>query len=86
MKPNLSTLDKTTISQEKRVFAEKIGSCLKKLRESRQLTQEELAYKAGYSRNMIGNVEQAVNSPTAHTLWRIARALDADVCDFFKNI
>ncbi len=86
MKPNLSKTSKADLVQERRVFANRIAKRLQKIRKSKNMTQEQLAYKAGYSRNMIGNFEQAINSPTAHTLWRLSNALDVEVSEFFKDL
>ena len=86
VKPNFSVKTKDDLLREKREFATRIAKRLKELRKSKLLTQEQLAFKAGYSRNVIGNFEQAVNSPTAHTLWRLAAALEVEPADFFKGI
>ena len=86
MKPDFSVKSKTEIAQEKREFSKRIAKRLQQLRKSKQLTQEQLAFKAGYSRNVIGNFEQAVNSPTAHTVWRLAAALQVDPSEFFEEI
>lgn len=86
MEPNLSLIKKAEIAREKRVFAECIAKRLKEIRLSKHMTQEQLAYKAGYSRNMVGNFEQAIYSPNAHTVWRLAHALEVDVCEVFKNL
>lgn len=86
MKPDFSVKSKEEIAHEKREFAKRIASRLQELRKSKNLTQEQLAFKAGYSRNVIGNFEQAVNSPTAHTVWRLAAALEVDLSELFKEI
>jgi ribosome-binding protein aMBF1 (putative translation factor) len=49
------------------------------LRESAGLTQAELAERCGIDHGDISRIERGVTSPTARTLQRIARALDADV-------
>ncbi len=86
MKPNFSVLSKPKLLEEKRAFGKRIAKRLRDLRKSKKITQEQLAYKAGYSRNVIGNFEQGVNTPTAHTVWRLANALEVDICEFFKGL
>ena len=86
MKPNFSVKSKGEIAREKREFAQRIAKRLAVLRREKKITQEQLAFKAGYSRNVIGNFEQAVNSPTAHTVWRLAAALEVEPAEFFKEI
>lgn len=86
VKPNFSVKSKEEIAREKREFSTRVAKRLTDLRKEKGLTQEQLAFKAGYSRNVIGNFEQAVNSPTAHTVWRLAAALDVDPGEFFKSI
>ncbi len=86
MKPDLTLMDKAKLAKEKRAFAQRIAKRLRTICKSRKMTQEMLAYKAGYSRNVIGNFEQAINSPTAYTVWRLAHALDVDVCELVKDL
>lgn len=86
MKPDFSVKTKEELAREKREFSKRVAKKLTKLRKEKKMTQEQLAFKAGYSRNVIGNFEQAVNSPTAHTVWRLAAALGVDPGDFYKEI
>ncbi len=79
-------MSKVELVKEKREFAKRLAKELKTIRKSKGVTQEQLAYRAGYSRNVIGNFEQAINSPTAHTVWRLSKALDTDVCELFKDL
>lgn len=49
------------------------------------LTQEELAHRAGFDRNYIGNLERRKNAPTVDTLERLANSLGVDPIDFFDR-
>ncbi|MEO7470435.1 MAG: helix-turn-helix transcriptional regulator [Sphingobium limneticum] len=55
------------------------------MRLAKALTQEELAHRAGFDRNYIGNLERCKNSPTVDTLERLAAQFDADPTDFFSR-
>ena len=69
------------------------GQRIRRIRQCRGMTQEDLARASGVSRNQIQNVEAARGSvrevdgkpvagssnPTMDTIWAIARALDVEV-------
>ena len=53
---------------------------IKKLRESKNLSQEKIARLAGVSNNTIVNIEAGKQlNPTIETLIKIAKALEVDV-------
>ncbi len=58
-----------------------IGSKIRKLRESKGLTQEELAIAVGMMRSNISRIEAAKHRPTLETLEKIARALKVAVAE-----
>jgi transcriptional regulator with XRE-family HTH domain len=58
---------------------------LRRLRQAKGLSQEELAHRAGLDRNYIGYLERSKNSPTVDTLERIAAELDCDPAAFFSH-
>lgn len=70
---------------EKRKFGAMIGAHLRKIRESKNISQENLSLKAGYYRTYVGKIEQGNYSPSLHTIWRLAHALDLDLNEFFKE-
>jgi DNA-binding XRE family transcriptional regulator len=58
-----------------------VGSTIRKLREARGLTQEQLASAVGMMRSNISRIEAAKHRPTLETLERIAKALKVPVAD-----
>lgn len=58
---------------------------LRSMRLAEGLTQEELAHRAGFDRNYVGNLERCKNSPTVDTLERLASVLGADPAAFFAR-
>jgi putative transcriptional regulator len=57
------------------------GSKIRKLREAKGITQQELAEAVGMMRNNISRIEAAKHRPTLETLERIAKALKVSVAD-----
>lgn len=55
-----------------------VAQNLRRLRQDRGLTQEELADRAGLNRNYVGMVEREENAPTVDTLEALAKAMDID--------
>ena len=56
-----------------------IAANIARLRLDRQLTQEELARKAGLSRMALGNIERGTVVPRARTLTALGKALRVPV-------
>jgi transcriptional regulator with XRE-family HTH domain len=52
-----------------------MGEELRKARERAGLTQEQLSFRAGYSRPYISQLERDLKSPTIDTLLRLCDAL-----------
>jgi transcriptional regulator with XRE-family HTH domain len=57
----------------------KVAARIKKLREERDMTQEDLAVKAGVSRGYLARVETGRHEPTLSTLEKLAKALKVKV-------
>jgi transcriptional regulator with XRE-family HTH domain len=57
---------------------------LRRLRQDRGLSQEELADLAGLNRNYVGMVEREENAPTVDTLEVLAQALQVEPEQFLK--
>ncbi len=69
----------------KRKFTEIIGNNLKEKRKQKRITQDELAYRCGFYRTYINLIETAKRSPSAFTLYRIAKALKIKVDELYPS-
>ena len=70
---------------DKQKFQEKYGFDLKIERMKHKLTQEELAEKVGCSSVHIGYIERGLKCPTIYQFLKIARILEINVNEFFKD-
>jgi transcriptional regulator with XRE-family HTH domain len=62
----------------------KLGLQIKTIRESKNLTQQNLADKVGVHLSYIGNIEIGAKQPSLETLFRIAEVLEVKVNDLFR--
>src|SRR5665213_1471695 len=62
-----------------------LGSRLKFLRESRNLSQQEFAKSAGLSQSTIAHLEKGLKDPSIETLKKLARCLDIDIATIFAS-
>lgn len=86
MKPNFADMTSAQKSKEKKEFAKRLAKRVKDMRLSKKLSQEELAHRAGYYRTYVGHIETATYSPSAHTIWRLAKAMDVDPGELLKGL
>lgn len=63
-----------------------LASLLKRLREDREVTQEELAYDAGLTASALSRIERGLNSPGWMTLRRITEALDVTLVELAEEL
>lgn len=63
----------------------KIGERLRNLRESSNLTQEELADRANLTKGFISQIERDLTSISLDSLFQILGALDENISDFFRE-
>ena len=63
----------------------KIGNKIKTLRNSKRLTQEELADRAELSKGFISQLERDLTSPSIATLTDILQCLGTNLKDFFND-
>lgn len=86
MKPQeLDGSNPKEIKEEKKEFGVKIGRHLRKLRDSKGMSQEQLSMQAGYYRTYVNKIEQGYYSPSLHTIWRLSHTLGMNLEDFFKG-
>ncbi len=69
---------------DNKAFYKNLGIKIKKVREERSLTQQQLADKAGISLNFEGKIEVAMNRPSLNTIIKIASALDVEPYELLK--
>jgi transcriptional regulator with XRE-family HTH domain len=62
-----------------------LGKNIKVFRSLKQLSQADLANKAGISITFLSNIERGNNFPLAGTLCNLAKALDVEVFELFKG-
>jgi transcriptional regulator with XRE-family HTH domain len=62
-----------------------LGKNIKGFRSLKQLSQADLADKAGISITFLSNIERGNNFPLAGTLCSLANALDVEVFELFKG-
>ena len=62
----------------------KFGKRTRQLRIIKNLTQEELSYRAGVHRTYIGMIERAEKNITLINIEKIAKALEVDIKDLFN--
>lgn len=58
-----------------------VGATIRKLREAKRLTQDQLATTVGMMRSNISRIEAAKHRPTLETLEKIAKALKVSVAE-----
>lgn len=56
--------------------ARKLGMRIRQLRNEKNMSQEELSFKAGISSAHLGQIERATKNPTIDTISKIASALN----------
>lgn len=63
---------------------ERFGKRLKELRESKDLTQEELAAIVNVHQTYIGKLETGKSNPSLLLIYKITKALDVSLYKFFE--
>lgn len=70
-----------------RILYSTVGRKIKQIRENNHLTQQQLCEKAGISISYLSKIEAAKcdKSFSLSILNQLAKALDVDITDFFKE-
>lgn len=63
----------------------RFGRRVRELREARHLSQEELAFRAGLHRTYVSSLERGERNVALLNIERLAKALDVDICDLFRQ-
>lgn len=62
----------------------RFGNSVRKFRKERDMSQEELAFKAGLHRTYIGMIERAEKNITLQNIEKIADALNVEISELVK--
>ena len=65
---------------------ERFGSAVKAVREEQNLTQEELAHRAGIHRTYLSDIERGARNPSLVNIERLAAALGLSLADLFRRV
>jgi len=67
-------------------YLEILGNNIRDLRKSRNMSQEELAFKAEIDRSYVGGIERGERNVSFLTLIKLAKCLNCKILDFTKDI
>ena len=70
---------------ENREILIKFGQRVRQLRKEKNLSQEDLAFKADLHRTYIGMIERAEKNITLVNIEKIAKALNVDIKELFNG-
>lgn len=62
-----------------------VGANVRRLRQVRGLTQEELAFRSKIDLTYMGGIERGRRNPSLLVMARIAKALSSDLSDLLKR-
>jgi len=62
---------------------QKLGERMRKLRQAKGLSQEELAFKSGVHRTYLGGIERGERNPSLKNIAAIAKALGVTLSELF---
>jgi DNA-binding XRE family transcriptional regulator len=84
----LSPMKKQKGTKRKLVFDEEgiaaFALHFKELRKQNGYTQSQLAFESGLSLSQIARIETARINPTLSTIFKIARAMNVEISEFFR--
>lgn len=63
-----------------------VGLALREARNAKGVSQDQLAFKAGYSRSYIGYLERGEKSPTVRTFFELCYALRVTPSEIISKI
>jgi transcriptional regulator with XRE-family HTH domain len=62
-----------------------VGTRIREIRESRNISVRELARQSGFSANALSLIERGINSPSVSTLYKISQTLGIPITTFFQT-
>lgn len=69
-----------------RLPIEMIGNKIRTIRKGKGFTLEEMASKTGLSKGLLSQVERGISQPSLESLWRITKALESPIVQFFEDV
>lgn len=63
-----------------------LGLALREAREVKDISQDQLAFKTGYSRSYVGYLERGEKSPTIRTLFALCHTLDIAPSEIVRKV
>ena len=60
------------------------GERIRALRQAKEVSQEELAYRAGIHRTYLGGIERGERNPALKNIAALAQALEVDLPELFS--
>ena len=63
-----------------------VGQNLRRIRVSKDVSQEQLAFDAGVDRSYLGGIERGEENPSVDTLEKIASILTIEIRNFFDPL
>ena len=73
-------------SEETKKNLKTFGSRIQELRKKNSLTQSELAEKIGLSTNFIGMVERGERNTSVDKIFKLAKAFNISLAQFFETL
>jgi transcriptional regulator with XRE-family HTH domain len=67
-------------------LSRQLGLRVRQLREHKEMTQEDLATKAGITWHFVSSIERGIKTGTLETLAAIAAALDVTLSELFLDV
>ncbi len=71
--------------KEKKQLQKFIGKRIRKIRESKGISQQDLAAACDIEKSNFSRLEAGGTNPTIYTLYKIAKALDVELSLLFEN-
>lgn len=69
-----------------KTIEKKFGSSVKRFRNLKKLSQEELAFRSGLNRNYISDIERGTRNISLKSISKISQGLGINISELFKNL